>query len=420
MHIAHVVRSLEPHMGGPPRSIKGLGDMIQSAGHDISYWSTGNNPEEQDYHHFNSPVYVFQREWPQSWFRSTLLIHALQDYTKNIDIFHLHGLWSHPTFASVCMANRQKLPVVIAPRGELNLRYIQDNLLKRLKKRMYLLSIGKYIFTRAACLHALSEREIEGFYKAGYRGPVTIVPNGINAAAYENMPDPMRTDEMYPFLKQRRVVLYLARISPEKGLDILLHAWARLVACSSYRDAFLILAGPDDRGYMATVQALAGQWKIENSIAFMGSVYGRQKAALLSRSEVFVLPSYSEGFSVSVLEAMASAKPVLITPRCNFPEVVENKAGLCCEPNVDALEEALRRLLDMNLLQRSAMGLRGRQLVKTRYTWDAMAGRMLTVYECILQGKEIPLYPPPSRQVLCLNQNPILPKPGILEPAERF
>jgi glycosyltransferase involved in cell wall biosynthesis len=135
-------------------------------------------------------------------------------------------------------------------------------------------------------------------------------------------------------------------------------------------------------------------------------VSGRDKAALISRSDIYVLPSYSEGFSVSVLENLAARKPVLITPGCNFPEVVDAGAGLCVPPQRDLLAQGLRQLLDMSDSDREQMGRRGRDLVMNNYTWEMAARKLITVYNCILTGKEIPLFPEPIE--LDANGKPLL------------
>ncbi|MBN1816597.1 MAG: glycosyltransferase [Sedimentisphaerales bacterium] len=397
MHIAHVVRSLESHMGGGPRSAMGLAMATQEFGHTVSCWSTYGLPSEETTSEGPIAVYGFERNWPASWYRSVPLVQELDKRIHAVDVLHVHGFWSHPMLASSCLAKRNAIPMVLAPRGELNLKLVRNSLSKRLKKYAYLKSFGQTVLKRADCLQALSEREITAFRKAGYQGPVTVIPNGIDAKAYKDLPDPMWIEEQYPCLKQRRVVLFLARISPEKGLDVLLRAWSLLVARPSYRDAILILAGPDDRGYKTTARILAGRLGIADSVVFTDSVHGRQKAAFLSRSDVFVLPSYSEGFSMSVLEALACARPVLITPGCNFPEVTACHAGVCCEPQAEALEEALGHLLDMNSDQRSSMGRRGRDLVQRCYSWDHIAARIIQVYESILHGDEIPLHPTPPQ-----------------------
>jgi len=126
-----------------------------------------------------------------------------------------------------------------------------------------------------------------------------------------------------------------------------------------------------------------------------GMVQGYQKMALISRSEIYTLPSYSEGFSVSILENMAAGKPVLITPGCNFPEVALKGAGLSVQPERGAIAEALSRLLGLPNFELEIMGQKGHDIILANYTWSIAAQKMKTVYQCILDGKDVPLYPEP-------------------------
>jgi glycosyltransferase involved in cell wall biosynthesis len=125
-------------------------------------------------------------------------------------------------------------------------------------------------------------------------------------------------------------------------------------------------------------------------------VQGERKKALISRADIYTLPSYSEGFSMSILENLAAGKPLLITPGCNFPEVAEVGAGLSVNPVAEEIESGLRKLLDRSHEERKEMGERGRELVKNNYTWDIAARKMITVYRAILNKAPIPLFPEPA------------------------
>jgi poly(glycerol-phosphate) alpha-glucosyltransferase len=125
-------------------------------------------------------------------------------------------------------------------------------------------------------------------------------------------------------------------------------------------------------------------------VTFTGPRYSRDKLSVLAAADAFALPSFSEGFSMAVLEAMACALPVLLTPGCNFPEVARGGAGIEVAPDAAAVEAGLRALCSMSPAQRRDMGVRGRRMVEQRYTWDAVARQMTELYAWVAGGGDVP------------------------------
>lgn len=393
MNVANILAYLAKRYGGPPRVALAMSKAMAPHNVKVSCWATRDEKDRQELGRYGSSVRLFETTWPRVWFRSPALIQTLSREIPSIDLLHLHEVWSYPQYAAARLARGKGTPYVLTPHGELGSWHVRS---KGLKKFVYLASVGKRMFNGSACLHAITPIEIEGFRKVGYKGPVTVIPNGVNLDDFADMPAPSEAEKWWPQLSNRRIVLFLSRLSREKGLDQLLPAWANLTKNRKYDDALLVLAGPDDRGYSAEVEALVEKHNLGSNIILTGLIKGRQKAALISRADIYTLPSYSEGFSMSVLENLAAGKPVLITPGCNFPEVVQASAGFCVQPKLGPLEEGLRKLLDMSEDERTEMGRRGRDLVRRNYTWDIAARKMITVYRCILEGKEIPMYPKPA------------------------
>lgn len=398
IRVAHVLQCMAERSGGPLQVARGLGDAVASQGHTVCYRSPASKEDMPQLASCGPNVRLYPMDRPHAWFRSKALAKALTNEIRSLDAVHLHEVWSHPVFAAAKIARNAGTPYLITPHGELESRHLRHkSLAKYFKKTAYLTLLGRPMLRGASCLHAITPYEIEGFRQAGYDGSVAVVPNGIAVDQFANLPDPAEAENLWPRLHNRRVVLFLSRLSPEKGLDQLIPAWKNLTNQGSYDDAVLVIAGPDDRGYDAVVKGLVERHGVGSRVLMTGMVQGREKMALISRADIYTLPSYSEGFSMSVLENLAAAKPVLITPGCNFPEVAEAGAGLSVPPESKELEVALRQLLDMSDADRAAMGSRGRDLVHHNYTWEIAARKMITVYRCILEGKEIPLHPEPAK-----------------------
>ena len=397
MHIAHILASLEKNYGGPPRIAAGLGTALSAPGVKISYWAPARGNRE-GLIGTGEQTYLFPLARPRGWFRSPDRLRELKRDIDQIDLLHIHEIWSYPQWSAARLARRRNKPYLIVPHGELEpWRVRHKGKLKFIKKKAYLSLGGLNFLKQAACLQAGSSRELKGYHPIKYRGPVTIVPNGINPEPFQHLPDRRRAEELWPVLKEKRVVLFLSRLNSEKGLDQLIPAWARLKSRAGYEDAILVLAGPEDRGYGPTVNRLINRYQVSSKVLLPGMVQGLRKMALMSRAEIYTLPSPSEGFSMAILENLAAGNPLLITPGCNFPEVAAAEAGLSVNPVAEEIEAGLRKLLDLSPDQRREMGERGRELVNNNYTWDIAARKMITVYRAILNGDPIPLYPEPTQ-----------------------
>jgi len=191
-----------------------------------------------------------------------------------------------------------------------------------------------------------------------------------------------------PLAADKRIAVFLGRVHGKKGLLPLLEAWSTIRQTSP--EWHLVIAGPDEAGHAAEVASRADQLQLSDSVSLVGPVYGAEKQALLRAASVFVLPSFSEGFSVAVLEAMAAELPVLITPGCNFPEAGAAGAAAIVEPTLEGIRDGLGGLLLMPDYEREEMGRRGHHLVLTKYSWETVAQQMLAVYQWVLGEGPLP------------------------------
>jgi len=396
IQVANVLGYMARRYGGPPQSMYGLGQAVEATGIKVSYWATANSSDHKNLVASGHNVHLYETTWPHRWFRAPVLSHDLACRIQSIDLLHIQEIWSYPQWSASRVARRFDVPYLITPRGVLEPWKIRRKVcLKFIRKTAYLGLVGKTMLRNARCLHALTLDETDGFRKIGYDGPVTIVPNGITPDDFSHLPGREEAEMRWPDLKGRRVILFLSRLSKEKGLDRFLPALADIAKRKVYKDVLLVLAGPDLDGYGKTVKVLIDKHALTERVLLTGMVTGRSKAELLSRADIYALPSHSEGFSMSLLENMASGTPVLITEGCNFPEVEQSNAGLCIPCKRESLKEGLMKLLEMPAGDLKAMGQKGRQLVLNNYTWQIAARKMVTVYRCILDGKEIPLNPEP-------------------------
>jgi len=368
---------------------KNIGGTLSAMGHNVSYWATSDEETGLKVDDSHTNVRVFKTHWPRSWFRSPELAKTLNDEITSFDLIEVNGIWEYTVFKTARIARRADIPYVIRPTGVFThpWRY------RTLKKQLYLAMIGRSVLKKAACLHVASQKEAEGCLKAGFQTPITIIPNGIDPKVFEKLPNPREAEDRWPILKDRRVILFLSRISQEKGLDQCIPAMRDLLNIGGFGDTLLVIAGPDHKGYMAKLKDLLACYKLEKFVFFPGMVHGREKLALYRRADIFVLPSYSENFGIVVAEALACGTPVITTTGTPWKELQEVDAGRWIAPERGPLAEALRELLEMSAQTREAMGQRGRKLVFERYSWEKAARKLQIVYQCILEGKDIPMKP---------------------------
>jgi glycosyltransferase involved in cell wall biosynthesis len=242
---------------------------------------------------------------------------------------------------------------------------------------------------RAACLHAISGSEVQAMRRLGLRNPIALIPNGITLKDYGCLPSRGVFEEAFPQAKGRKVLLFLSRVHPKKGLLHLVQAWRRLA--SHHPDWLLIIAGPDEGGHRRVVEQAIHASGMAQSAMLTGALQGELKLAALAAAEALVLPSFSEGFPIVLLEALACRVPLLATRHCNFPEAMHAGAGIeIVSPTAPAAEGALREMLSLSQRERREMGRKGYALLEREHTWEVIARKTSQLYSWLLGGGSRP------------------------------
>jgi glycosyltransferase involved in cell wall biosynthesis len=367
VRILHVVPTYFPatRYGGPIYAVDGLCRSLAARGHDVEVFTTNvDGPGISDVP-LGAPI---ERAGVRvHYFASTLrriyyspgMRKALDVRARDFDVVHAHSVFLWPTAAAASAARASGVPYVISPRGMLVPELIRKK--SRVVKTAWISLIERRSFGRACAIHFTSEVEHEDARRVGIPIPrAAVVPNGVHI--------PQLTEAV----RDQSMVLYLGRINWKKGLDRLIEAIA------SVPQARLVIAGNDDENCIATLPR-------HDRVTFAGEVAGAEKTRLLSTAALLVLPSLSENFGNSVLEAMAHATPVIVTPGVGLARHVEAAgAGIVCDGAPPALAAAITRLLAQPDL-RASMGLRGRAEAEGHFGWDDVAARMETLYTSCLR-----------------------------------
>lgn len=292
----------------------------------------------------------------------------------NPDIVHSHGLWMHTARSVLQWSRATGRPYLVSPHGML----APAALAFSSRKKMIAMELyQRAALLRASCFHATSEAELLDIRRFGLKQPIAVVANGVD------LPD--SADVLERALPPS--VLALGRIHPIKGLDRLLRAWAEV--WREHPDWSLRIVGPDEAGHSAELQQLISQLGLQN-ISISGAVCGREKSALLREAELFVLPSLSENFAMTVGESLSYGTPVIATKGAPWGGLVTNRCGWWIDHGPEAMAAALKEAMSLPCEQRHAMGARGRAWMKRDFTWDSIAAQMMQVYSWLVGASDRP------------------------------
>lgn len=304
----------------------------------------------------------------------------------NPDLVHTHGLFYYTSLLANQWGQKFKKPVIITPHGMLDAWALKNS---QWKKNFAAWLFENRHLKNSYCIHSLCESETHSIRNYGLkRKPVCQIPNGID------LPDLSR-DLICPWAarveKGKKVLLFLSRIHPKKGLPNLLTAWAEVRKKTLLsKEWVLAIAGWSQTGHLSELEAMVNDLSLVDSVIFLGPQFDDDKAASYLNADAFILPSYSEGLPMVILEAWAYGLPVLMTPQCNIPEGFLNGAAIQIQPESLSIQQGLRDFFLLTDGERLTIGQRGKKLVEDQFTWDRVAEDMHSVYKWILGGGQPP------------------------------
>jgi len=377
LKVGLVAASASRQAGGLFWAMRSLAGHLQVGGCEVQVFAGRDEHSEDDRPEWGTvPLHVLERVGPAAFgYQSSFQSRAR---AEGLELLHTHGLWMYSSVAAQRWRRRHGKPWVVTPHRMLDLWAEQNG---RWKKRLAGWLYEDRHLRGAACLHALCAAEAEAFRAYGLSNPIAVIPNGVELPVLPATP--VEPDWAKNLPEGARILLFLGRLHPKKGIPPMLEAWAQ-VAGATAEPWYLVIAGWDQNGHRAELERSVAALGIEDSVRFVGPQFGEQKAASLQRANAFILPSFSEGLPMAVLEAWSYGLPVLMTPRCNLPEGFAADAALAMQPERASIRAALTSLFAMSDEARVQIGARGRQLVEARFTWSAVAENMCAVYWWVL------------------------------------
>jgi len=285
----------------------------------------------------------------------------------------VHGVWEPLLAWAARAAVRLHVPYAVAPHGML---YPWSLNQKRLKKRLALALGYRRMLENSAFLHALNQSEEDAIAECRLKPPIWVIANGIFTEEFETLPPPGEFRRQFPALGTHPYILFLSRLHPGKGLNLLAHAFSLLARRNA--DAHLVIAGPDF-GAAGEFRKIIADLGIADRVHLVGALYGAAKLASFVDATCFCLPSEHETFSMAIVESLACGVPAVISESCHFDEVRDVGAGLVVPRTPEAVAEALTRLMEDEAARRE-MGRRGREFVFENYRWPNIARQTIDAY----------------------------------------
>jgi glycosyltransferase involved in cell wall biosynthesis len=302
---------------------------------------------------------------------------TIGDRVTESDVVHIHALWEEIQHLSAVHSRQARKPYIIRPCGMLDPWSLAQS---KWKKRVYMAWRLRRNLASASALHFSTLTESQCAGKLGLKPPAIVEPNGVDLKEFVNLPAKGTFRAKYPQLAGRPYVVFLGRLHPGKGAEMLIPAFAKL----RNKEAMLVLVGPDQDGYKAHLESMVRDNKLENRVIFTGMQKGLDRVAALADADLFSLPSEHENFGIAVVEALAAGLPVVISDQVYLhPDVTAANVGGVVPMNIDALARELDRWLDYESLRTSATS-RARPFVWDRYDWLQIARRWKGHYDQLM------------------------------------
>lgn len=388
MRILHVVPFISPKFGGPSVALTGLARCLTRHGIDTTLLTTNADPDGRLDVPLNQTVF---RDGGTYVFHNVLsiggrygfapsIVQTLRRTVATYDLVHIHWLYGFVSIAAARAAIAADVPFVVQPNGSLDPHLRRKNWLV---KQVYLATVGRPLLTRAAAVVFTCEQErMLALY--GPRRPEWVIPVGLDGASFANLPSRGTFRSAFPAI-DGPFLLFVGRLSRQKGLDLLIGAFARLAR--ERPELWLVLAGPDPDGFGAHVRALSEQLGVGDRVVFAGLLSHELKLAALIDAELFVLPSYAENFGAVITEALACGLPVVISDQVNIHrELAAAGAATVVHCSVESVAAGVAAALS-DTTARGRIATLGPALVRAHYTWEAIIPALVTRYaEVIAQS----------------------------------
>lgn len=366
LEVHHIISRIDKKASGLSSAIPDICKVLSCKSVDVTLHTTHPTPNETI---FKVKEYPFWSPLGSLAF-SNEMYRNLSAICKEGNLIHNHSLWTFPSLYPGLLSRKYKFPMVFSPHGTLS-----DWALKRSrwKKKLFWNFGQNYSLKNADCFHATSYSEYQSIRKMGFKQPIAVIPFGVKMDL--NILEINKQEEP-------KILLFFARVHPTKGLELLIKVWSKLYA--NFPEWELIIAGPEDQpGYQRKLIELSKKLNCKR-IRFLGPVYGKQKLDLLSSSSLYVLPTNTENFGITIAEALLARNPAIVTKGAPWEGLNERKCGWWIEKSEAQLYNTLEYAMKLPPDLLGKMGYNGRLWMEQEFSWDEFGEKLVSTYEWIL------------------------------------
>ncbi|MBE9005188.1 glycosyltransferase [Fortiea sp. LEGE XX443] len=388
MRILQIVPSISLIYGGPSQMVLGLAPALVKEGVKVTILTTDSNgdidqkpldvplnrPIQQDGYEI-----IYFRCAPFRRYKFSLdLLKWLKNHAGEFDLAHIHALFSPISSAAAIACRQQNLPYILRPLGTLDPADLRK---KQQLKKLYVELIERRNLAGAAAIHFTSDQEAKISARFGANTRDLVIPLGVKPTP-KNYQSAIRSQLGIP--EGEPLVLFMSRIDPKKGLNLLIPALEKLLVDNCKFHFVLAGTNPQDPDYEQKIKSQIENSLLRSHTTITGFVSGELKASLLQAADLFVLPSYYENFGIAVAEAMVAGIPVVISDQVHiWQQVSDSESGWVGTTDVSALFELLQQALQ-NPQERQRRGLNAQKYALEHFSWDAIARQMIQAYQQIL------------------------------------
>ena len=390
VRVLHVIPSISTGEGGPSAAIRLMSAELKQAGVDVHVATTDDDGPRQrlDVAH-GTPVQMdgmtvfFFPKQLQFYKISLPFSRWLDAHVHEYDLVHIHALFSFTSVVAARIAFRHRVPYIIRPLGLLNSYGMTQRRpwLKSLSMRW----LDGPALARAACVHFTSHEEQHEASMTGLKMRPAVIPLGIDLTPFESPADPRHFLAQFNECNNRTIILFMSRLDPTKGMEILLDAFVSVLA--SNPSARLVVAGKGDAAYESSLRERADRLGISSEITWTGFISGTLKLSAFAAASVYVLPSFSENFGIAAVEALAAGLPCILSEHVAIAstQVRQADAGIVTACDANALTTAINKVLTDSDL-RATLGNRARALAFDQFSARSMGLSLVALYEEIAKS----------------------------------